>query len=186
MPGYDDDLLRVSRRLVLRRQGQRGRLSNAHIRRSISTTYYAIFHFLIEEATAGLIGSSNALRNRRRTAARAFTHAGLRRALSSVAGATVEPSVQGLFRTPNAGAGPVSVPIFAQEMAKAFLDAQAKREDADYDLNKPLSEADARLLRSRVRRAIAGWRAARSVGDRDFKGALCLLCLLKGQARREG
>jgi len=77
------------------------------------------------------------------------------------------------------------VPIFAQNLARAFLDAQTKRESADYDLNEPLSETDAILLRVRVRRAIKSWRAARTQADRDFKDALSILLLLKGQLRQD-
>ena len=83
-------------------------------------------------------------------------------------------------------AAPVAPPAFAQAMAKAFRDAQAKRHDADYDLNTRLSEQDAKLLIARVRRAIEAWRGAKTLADTDFKHALCMLMLLKGVIRREG
>jgi hypothetical protein len=70
-------------------------------------------------------------------------------------------------------------------MAAAFSDAQAKRHDADYDLNEALTELDAQNLIARVEREIAAWRAANTAEDRDFKHALCVLMLLKGQIRRE-
>jgi len=83
-------------------------------------------------------------------------------------------------------AGPLAAaPLFAQNLARAFIDAQTKRESADYDLNEPLSETDARVLRLRVRRAIGNWRAANTSADRDFKHALYILILLKGQLRQE-
>jgi len=72
-----------------------------------------------------------------------------------------------------------------RNLANAFADAQAKRQDADYDLNKALSELDARLLHSRVRRVIQLWRASNGAADRDFKNALCVLILMKGQLRSE-
>jgi hypothetical protein len=65
------------------------------------------------------------------------------------------------------------------------LDAQAKRHDADYDMNEPLSESDARLLRTRVKRAISDWRSANGPTDRDFKDALCMLMVLKGRLRQD-
>lgn len=186
MASYDDELLKAARRLLARRAGQRGRLPGALIRRAISTTYYAIFHFLVEEAALRLVGAGNDLRQRRRTLGRTFTHSGARIALSKVRGRVVDPSVHDLLRPPAVPSGPVVPPAFVQEIAKAFLDAQAKREDADYDLNKLLSEADARLLRQRVRRAIADWRSANATSDRDFKHALCILLVLRGQLRKEG
>jgi hypothetical protein len=81
--------------------------------------------------------------------------------------------------------GSLRTPLFAQDVAKAFADAQAKRHDADYDLNKVLSATDARLIRLRVRRAIKSWRDATAKDDKDFKTSLCMLMLLKGQLRKE-
>jgi hypothetical protein len=66
-------------------------------------------------------------------------------------------------------------------MARAFLDAQAKRNDADYDLCVPFSIGDARLLQGRVEQAIAGWRSADRPAERDFKRALCMLLVIEPQ-----
>src|SRR5207245_993627 len=154
MAKYHQELLRAARRLLVRRTGQRGKLPNARIRRSISTSYYALFHFLLEEAGNRLVGSHNDLRRRRRIFIRTFSHAGIKAALDKVRGRNVDPMVEDFFRAPGIAAGPVATPPFVQNLAKAFLDSQAKRHDADYDLNKQLSETDARLLRMRVTRVI--------------------------------
>ena len=77
------------------------------------------------------------------------------------------------------------MPAFVQNLAKTFTDAQAKRHDADYDLNKSLIEVDARLLQARVGRVIAAWRSAKSNSERDFKHALCVIVLLKGKLRSD-
>jgi hypothetical protein len=70
-------------------------------------------------------------------------------------------------------------------LASAFSAAQAKRHDADYNLNEALSEKDARLLAARVGDAIADWRGANTAADKDFKHALCMLMLLKGHLRQQ-
>jgi len=184
MASYDEELLEAARRLLLRRAGQRGRLPGARVRRSISTTYYALFHFLLEELSTRIAGTGNDLRIRRRILARTVTHKGLRTALDKIRGAQINDSVRGFFQIGIAGP-PTAAPLFAQNLARAFIDAQTKRESADYDLNEPLSETDARLLRLRVRRAIRTWRAASEPEDRDFKRALSILILLKGQLRQE-
>jgi hypothetical protein len=108
----------------------------------------------------------------------------LKTALDKVRGAQINESVRGFFQMGIAGP-PTAAPLFAQNLARAFIDAQTKRESADYDLNEPLSETDARLLRLRVRRAIRTWRAATEQADRDFKHALSILMLLKGQLRQD-
>jgi hypothetical protein len=185
MASYDAELLLAADRLLARRAGQGGKLPAARIRRSISTSYYAAFHFLVEEAGILLIGSHNDLRRRRRTFARTFTHKGMTTALNKVRGRNVDPSAADLLRPRGVAAGAVAAPHFARNLAAAFSDAQAKRAGADYDLNAVSSELDGRLIASRVEDAIAAWRAARAPADRDFKQALCLLMLLKGQLRRE-
>src|SRR5579863_2496843 len=100
MANYDEELLETARRLIAREAGQRGRLSQARIRRSISTSYYAIFHFLVDEAARRLIGVRNDLARRRRIFSRQFTHAGVRLALDRVRGANIHDSVEDFLRHP--------------------------------------------------------------------------------------
>lgn len=185
MATYDAELLEAARRLLVRRDGQRGKLASARIRRSISTCYYALFHFLLEEAGIRVVGAHNDLRKRRRILARTISHKGAKATLDKVRGTRADPSVEDFLRPVGAAIGPVAPPVFVQNLAKAFADAQAKRHDADYDLNEMLSEQDAKRLRVRVERAIAAGRAANTVADRDFKHALCVLLVLKGQLRAE-
>jgi hypothetical protein len=139
----------------------------------------------LEEVGARVVGTHNHLRGRRRLLSRTVTHAGIKTALGKVQGASVDASVVDFLRPRGVASGPVAPPQFARDVANAFLDAQTKRSDADYDMNKPLSERDARLLRVRVRRVIAAWRNANAAADRDFKQALSLLIVLKGQLRSE-
>jgi len=185
MATYDQELLEAAKRLYVRRAGQKGKLPSARVRRSISTTYYALFHFILDETATRVVGTRNDLRRRRRILMRLVTHRGAKMALDKVRGATVDSSVEDFLRLPGAGPGTVVAPLFVRNLANAFADAQAKRQDADYDLNKALSELDARLLRSRVRRVIQLWRASNGAADRDFKNALCVLILMKGQLRSE-
>jgi hypothetical protein len=148
----------------------------ALVRRSISTAYYALFHFLLEEATCRIVGESATLTRRRRVVARAFTHTGMRIALERVQKPVVAVPLQGYFGTPH-------TPAFARTIAQAFAHAQELRHEADYDLNAALSETDALLLLAEVETAVAEWQAARTNPDRDFKAALCLLMLLKGELK---
>jgi uncharacterized protein (UPF0332 family) len=184
MATYDAELLDAARQLLDRRTGQRGKLPSARIRRSISTSYYALFHFLLEEVGMKVVGTGNALRKRRRVLARTISHKGMKITLDKMRGPRAE-SLEDFLRPVGSATGPVTLPLFVQDLAKAFADAQAKRHDADYDLNKVLSERDARLLIVRVQRVIAAWRAATGADDRNFKDAVCILFVLKGQLRPE-
>jgi uncharacterized protein (UPF0332 family) len=185
MAAYDEELLEAARRLLVRRKGQRGKLPAARIRRSISTSYYALFHFLIDEASLRVVGTGADLRIRRRLFARTLTHAGVKSALDKVRGSAADSSVEVFLRPRGAAVAGARVPQFVRGIAKAFSDAQAKRHDADYDLNKSLSESDARLLSDLLRDAIVDWRDAKSKTDQDFKHALCILMLLKGKLRQD-
>jgi hypothetical protein len=138
---------------------------------------------LLDELGRLIVGTQNSLRVRRRILARAVPHSGAKAALDKVRGSRIDASVEDFLRPFGAAAGPVIPPAFVRNLANAFADAQAKRHDADYDMNKALSEADARLLAGRVKSSIAGWRKATGDVDRDFKHALCVLMLLKGQLR---
>jgi hypothetical protein len=182
MASIEEDLLDVAGRLLRTDSGAKGKLPGARIRRSISTTYYAIFHFLLEEAGRGLIGTHNDYRFQRRVLAREFTHDGMKSALEKVRGANVHPSVAHFMASP-AGVASAPSPNFARELASVFADAQAQRHDADYNMNVSFSRYDARTLLDRVERAIRGWTAATSAKDREFKHALYILMLLKGKLR---
>jgi hypothetical protein len=117
---------------------------------------------------------------------RQYTNAGVRLALDRVRGARSHNSVEDFLRHPSGAAGtPVAIPNFVRLIASAFLDAHSKRNDADYDLNEALSEADAWLLADRVEGAIENWRQAAIASDRDLKHALCTVMLLGGKLRSE-
>jgi hypothetical protein len=185
MLAHDEALLEAAEDLLERPEGQRGRLPRARVRRSVSTAYYALFHFLLDEIGQKVVGTHVNLLQRRRILARTITHKGARTALDKVRGNVVHDSVEDFLRPLGDAFGPIIPPPFAKGLANVFDDAQRKRLDADYDLNETLSEADARLLIERVKRSVEAWRAATSEADKDFKHALCVLMLLKGQLRLE-
>ena len=179
MAGYESDLLGIAVEL-LEPPEDSGVSAEARVRRSISTSYYALFHFLVNEACSRLVGAGGI--QRRRILGRSFTHSGIRTALGKVRGANIDPSIHEFMQGPG---GPVPPPAFAQALAAVFVAVEGARNDADYDLNKMLSVTDAHLAAVRVRLAIEAWRDALSVEDEDFKASLGLLMLLKGQLRRE-
>jgi ribosomal protein S17E len=186
MPTHDNEaLLEAAEHLLELPEGQRGRLSHWRVRRSVSTVYYAIFHFLVDEIGQRTIGAHGDLLVRRVVLARTIPHKGLKTALDKVRGKAVDKSVADFLKPASAAIGPVEAPAFVRSIANAFVDAQKKRLEADYDLNEALSEEDARVVAARVKNSIEAWRAATSDADRDFKHAPCVLMLPKGQLRSE-
>jgi hypothetical protein len=184
-PAYDRDLLDLAVELQRQPAGQRGKLPAARARRSVSTAYYALFHFILDEATRSLIGTHTELRNRRRTLARVFTHAGIKKTLDKISGAKVDASVRDFLRPRHAAGDDFSAPDFARHLAKVFSELQLKRHEADYDLNALIGKVDARIMILRVAAAISDWRTADTSDDHDFKKAVSVLMLLKGELRRE-
>lgn len=184
MSSFSDELLETARLLLQRQPGQRGRLPAARVRRSISTTYYALFNFILEDVARRVVGTEQRLRIRRHDLARTISHNGVRVAFDKLKGRVVDRSVANFYAAA-VNAQDVEVPRYVKNMARAFSDAFTKRQDADYNLSQALSEQDARLLLLRVQRVIRDWRNATSKADRDVKHATALLILLKGQLRSE-
>lgn len=171
-------MLDASRRLLKRDPGQRGRIAAARVRRSISTSYYALFHFLSQECGAKIVGTQAGLLGRRRIFARVLTHGGMKAGFDRIRGVTLHSSVIAYFGVP-------ASPVFARDTAKLFIQAQDQRHQADYDLNASLIETEARLLIDRIDDNILAWQRARTVAERDFKHALCLLLIVKGRLRND-
>ena len=182
MATLDEELLVAAELLIERAAGQKGKLPRARVRRSISTAYYALFHFILNEATIRIVGNTAADARRRRILARAFPHQGLLNTFNKLKSVNAAADVADLLR-PASAIGPLPVPRFVRDLATAFADAQSKRHDADYDLNASLSEGDARAVVSRIRLAIVGWRAANAQDDKDFKHMLSILLLLQGKLK---
>lgn len=66
------DLLKQARALML--IDTRGKPKQANLRRAVSALYYALFHFLVDGACRGILGTQHAEQGFRHALARAFTH----------------------------------------------------------------------------------------------------------------
>jgi len=184
MAAFHDELLAAAEQLLRRDGGRRGRLPDARVRRSISTAYYALFHFLLDAAAQTIVGTYHPRQTRRRIFMRLFTHTGMLTTLNKIKGRRIDQGVSAFLHL-QGDAVPFAAPPFARDVAAAFADAQTKRQDADYDRMSEFLAADAEALVARVRSAITAWQAARSAADRDFKQALLLLMLQKGTLRKD-
>lgn len=71
MARYSQQLL-LQARMLAKHEPQKPK--QASLRRSISASYYALFHFLIEETTRQIIGAAHEHAQFRHFAARAFVH----------------------------------------------------------------------------------------------------------------
>jgi len=136
------------------------RPQQATLRRAISTAYYGVFHFLIEESTLLLLGTAVGDAPFREFAARSFEHGKMK----SLCTEFVKPNPQQVH--------PLLRPFWARLhiagnqqlrlIAQAFIDLQDERHEADYDLSQAFSRNDALTAVSLAEAVVAAWRRMRA------------------------
>ena len=131
---FAEDLLEQARHLANR---ERRRPKQASLRRAVSTAYYALFHLLISEATRNWKHGGQ-----RAVLARLFDHGKMKAA--SLHEAQTE-----------------SRPAQLRQVAKAFVDLQKNRHDADYDNARVWTRSDTLDQVASAEAAFATWRAIR-------------------------
>jgi hypothetical protein len=117
----------------------------ASLRRAISAAYYALFHFLIGEASARLVAGSDL----RKLTARAFNHGDMKKACQAVLKSPPPAHLAPLLGSP--------VPADLRLIAESFVILQLARHDPDYDLAKVFTRDDTRRLIQSARDAFAAW-----------------------------
>lgn len=132
------------------------RTQQANLRRAVSSAYYALYHFLIGEASQSLLGQSSESLPLRLTLARAFNHRQMLEASQAFAAPHLEDKVlKGAIKG-------LEIPPDLFKIARTFKVLQEKRHEADYDLSGLLSKQDVLLLIEQVENGIAGWENVRS------------------------
>jgi hypothetical protein len=117
--------------------------TQATLRRAVSTAYYALFHFLIEETCRNWIRVEQRHRLTRR-----FDHGIM---------ATASRQLTGRLKKRADG----SVEARLRSVADAFVELRQRRESADYDLSAVFSFNDVALDIFLVEEAFASWELIR-------------------------
>jgi len=138
----------------------------ASLRRAVSAAYYAVFHFLVDEACCVLIGTKNSQKGYRHALGRAFTHSIMKQACSSFAGGTLKDSViKGL---PRDAAGNYPIPKAIQKMALTFAELQEKRHLADYDRSEVFKRSEVLTLIDQTKNDVENFAQLPVSDDRKF------------------
>jgi hypothetical protein len=145
---FSDDLLELARRLADLHPDSP---HQASLRRAVSTAYYALFHLLISEATANW-----ARPELRATLARCFDH-GPMKAASETRVSQINAALKG---DPSGGAEK-EVSIHLRSVAEAFIQAQQRRNAADYDMAMEWTPVEAEAHIASVSRAFKTWNIIR-------------------------
>lgn len=123
----------------------------ASLRRAVSTAYYALFHLLISEATANW-----AREELRGKLGRCFDHGPMKNAS--------EATVAQIRRDLKANAiGPMqkTIATHLNTIAKAFIQAQERRNEADYNTDKEWTPVEVATHIASVSEAFKTWNAIR-------------------------
>jgi hypothetical protein len=159
------DLLTQARALA---KSDARRPKQANLRRAVSTTYYALFHFLVDQSCRAIIGKQHSKSSYRNVLARAFVHGDMKAACDSFSGGTLKKSVaKGL------PAG-FAIPKEIRHIARTFIELQSKRHAADYDLSESFNRSDVLYIRLQTKNAIRRFERLPNSDEKKF----FLICLL--------
>ncbi|MGI8742482.1 MAG: hypothetical protein ACR2NN_07905 [Bryobacteraceae bacterium] len=143
--GLADDLLSLSEHLASPKPTDP---EQVWFRRSVSTTYYALFHLLIEDAVQGWDGSASL----RLGLERAFAHDRMKEVSRTVS--------QGSWK--GWSMPPLQIPHELQVTATAFVRLQRARHQADYNNAKEWTKTEVTDEIRVTRNAFQSWREIRS------------------------
>lgn len=142
----------------------RTRPKQAALRRAISTAYYAVFHFLIEQTTKHLVGVQASEASLRAFLARGISRGGMKNVCKSI-GNDKWPSVV----EKRIGRGALLPPPQAlKDVAAAFVNLQELRHSADYDPLRRFSRADAIIEVGRAEALMRDWESVANGSERTF------------------
>jgi hypothetical protein len=141
---FPDDLLELARHLAdLHTESPH----QASLRRAVSTAYYALFHLLISEATVNW-----ARPELRAKLGRCFDHGPMKNA-SKI---TVSQINRDIKRNSFAGSEK-TVALHLRTVANAFIQAQQRRNDADYKMDKEWKPIEVAANIASVTEAFETW-----------------------------
>ncbi len=134
-----NDLLDTAKRLLATAA------TEADLRRSISTAYYALFHRLIEAAVGTLVAQPD----QQQLLARQFSHTEMKKVCQLATKSPLPPHGLPFF-------GP-RAPVELEDLATAFVKLQDRRHDADYNRGWTVTPAEAHKLVRDAEDAFAKW-----------------------------
>jgi hypothetical protein len=145
---FPDDLLELAQQLT---DLHPEKPHQASLRRAVSTAYYALFHLLISEATVNW-----ARPDLRARLGRCFDHGPMKNA-SKITVAQVNRDAKG-----NLLAGSEkTVALHLRTVANAFIQAQQRRNDADYKMDKEWKPIEVATHIASVTEAFETWNVIR-------------------------
>src|SRR5712692_9344329 len=146
---FPDDLLELAQHLADLHPTQKPH--QASLRRAVSTAYYALFHLLISEATANW-----ARPELRAILGRCFDHGPMK-----TASETKVSQINAAFKDNPPEGREKTVAIHLRTVANAFIQAQQRRNDPDYNMAKEWTPVEVDTQIASVNEAFKTWNIIR-------------------------
>jgi hypothetical protein len=145
--GYPERLLEQASMLIA---ADPRRPRQVNLRRAASAAYYALFHFLIDQACRSVFGAATAREPLRDILARGFDHGTMRETSKVFASGSLPAWMRSV-------APQLVIPPDLRTVADTFVMLQEERHQADYNLARPLARYDAASLVADARKAVTLW-----------------------------
>jgi uncharacterized protein (UPF0332 family) len=110
-------------------------LTEAELRRAVSTAYYALFHTVLKTAADRLVGDTQQATGAYSLVYRGFDHLHMKKGCEELRKPNLSGSVQKALKRS-------TVSSDTREFATAFIDLQVNRHFADYDPTEPFTQID--------------------------------------------
>ena len=133
--------------------------TQASLRRSVSASYYALFHLLVDDATR-LMLSGHGRAPLRDSLARAFNHSSMKDAAAAFARNPIAPRLAA-----GLNGEPVQDPLV--DVANAFIELQEARHDADYNRARRFTRQETLDLVDQADQAFRDWNQVRGTLQAD-------------------
>ena len=157
------------------------RPKQANLRRAVSSAYYALFHFLTEEAAKNFVGAGQQDRMRRDLARRAVAHAKLKNVCQEFLKQTPRDLLKPYWPAPGTHPGGSDMATVCQNL----IALQEFRHLADYDFSVSVSRTQALDSCDKAKEAMDAWNKVKAnTPDAVTLFAMCVL-LWPGLAGRE-
>ncbi|MBI2805580.1 MAG: hypothetical protein HYX68_11435 [Planctomycetes bacterium] len=147
------------------------RPKQVNLRRAVSSTYYGVFHYLVDGSCRCVFGTQHGPSVYRHALGRAFVHTTMKLACVSFAGGTLRDAViKGLPRDTK-GKYFVQAPI--RLIGQAFAELQEKRHLAEYDRNERFKRNEILPLIEQAKKAVTGFSDLPDSDDKRFFWRAC-------------
>ena len=152
--GRDESSLGVAEAGFFLARKEPKRPTRASLRRSVSASYYAAFHPLVEEATRFTVSSKRDHDSLRNSLTRAFQHSAMKQTARAFAEETIPSKL-------SSGSERESIQPSLIAFASAFVELQDARHDADYNRFRRFTRQEALDPAELADRAFRDWKQVR-------------------------